>query len=429
LKSDDFPFDTFSLKSSENETISVVKGDLYSILKRCISASYNEKGSPLDEASKSAIIDAAQKLAALGLEIEAYALCAKDGFSLDSTHLAHKRLSFLGFVAYSKGLSPKCEELFTLCEGKGIEPIIIHNGTKEELGLLLSGSGYLKRLSYVDCNTLGEDEATLRTALSSYNVYLNPSEKQLDVIIKIISKNDIKSAYISRQNGNAPFVLKYASEICKNETENEIVFTDQTPDLFALLCSSYDLKRRFSLVLRFLAFLSLSRISMSTLSLFFGVSVLSPLSASILTFAIDAFSLFVLLSDRLEKASDEDAVTASLLSLKSLASILALPFIILMSATAMKLFYSQDTATIVTALCFYSQTLLAPLYMLFVLKVRLSERLLAYLLGILIFISLISMFSPFGNLLRVISDVKLLFASLLLTLIFLLFYRKITKNN
>jgi hypothetical protein len=168
---------------------------------------------------------------------------------------------------------------------------------------------------------------------------------------------------------------------------------------------------------------------MSTLSLFFGVSVLSPLSASILTFAIDAFSLFVLLSDRLEKASDEDAVTASLLSLKSLASILALPFIILMSATAMKLFYSQDTATIVTALCFYSQTLLAPLYMLFVLKVRLSERLLAYLLGILIFISLISMFSPFGNLLRVISDVKLLFASLLLTLIFLLFYRKITKNN
>jgi hypothetical protein len=187
LKSDDFPFDTFSLKSSENETVSVVKGDLYSILKRCISASYNEKGSPLDEASKSAIIDAAQKLAALGLEIEAYALCAKDGFSLDSTHLAHKRLSFLGFVAYSKGLSPKCEELFTLCEGKGIEPIIIHNGTKEELGLLLSGSGYLKRLSYVDCNTLGEDEATLRTALSSYNVYLNPSEKQLDVIIKIIS--------------------------------------------------------------------------------------------------------------------------------------------------------------------------------------------------------------------------------------------------
>ena len=100
-----------------------------------------------------------------------------------------------------------------------------------------------------------------------------------------------------------------------------------------------------------------------------------------------------------------------------------------MSATAMKLFYSQDTATIATALCFYSQTLLAPLYMLFVLKVRLSERLLAYLLGILIFISLISMFSPFGNLLRVISDVKLLFASLLLTLIFLLFYRKITKNN
>ena len=225
LKSDDFPFDTFLFKNSENQSISVIKGDLYSILKRCISASYNEKGSSLDEASKKAIIDAAQRLSSLGLEIEAYALGAKEDFSLDSTHLAHKRLSFLGFVAYSKGISPECEEFLSFCEKKEIEPIIIHNGSKEELGMLLSGSKFLKRFSYLDCKNIGEDEADIKNALSSCNIFLNPSEIQTDKIVNVIAKNGVKAAYITGQKNSKSSRLRYVDEICRNKLENEIIFT------------------------------------------------------------------------------------------------------------------------------------------------------------------------------------------------------------
>ncbi len=429
LKSEDFPFDTFVFKNAENEHLSVVKGDLFSILKRCISASYNEKGSQLDEASKSAIIDAAGRLSALGLEIEAYALGAKEDFSLDSTHLAHKRLSFLGFVGYSKGLSPESEELFSLCEEKGIEPIIIHNGIKEELNLFMSKSKYLKKTSYLDCKTVGEDEDTIKSALSSYNVFLNPTQRQIDGIIKVVSKNNIKTAYISKQNSDGLLSLKFAEEIREEKTENEILLFDSVSNLFHLVSSSYAINERVTIISRFLSFLSISRISLLFLSLFFKGSIISPLQATIFTFVIDALSLFVLTNEDFSKVKGTIPNAKAGFNLKSILSFLLLPLMVLFVATATKLFNFENTAQMAASLAFYSQLLLPSLYMLFVLKVRFSEKLLAYLFGTLTFITLVSMFSPFGNLLSVISDVKILFVSLLLTIVFLLFYNKMTKNK
>lgn len=427
LKSKDFPFDTFVFKNANDEDLAIVKGELSSILKRCISASYNEKGSALDEASKNAIMDAANKLYALGLEIEAYALGGKESFSLDSTHLAHKRLSFLGFVAYSKGLSPESEEFFSLCESKSIEPIIIHNGIKEELNLFMSKSKYLKKMSVLDCNTVGENELEIMNALSSYNVFFNPSKGQLDAIFSLVTKNNIKAAYISRQNEKGSLHLTFADEIHEGNIQNEILLSNSVFDLFYLVSSSHALNKRASIISRFFSFLTISRISLLLLSLFFGASIISPLQAAVFSFALDAFSLLVLTSDDFSRVNTLNS--KPVFSIKSLLSLSLLPFAILLVATATKLFNFENTAQMAASFTLYTHMLLPSLYMLFVLKVKFTEKLLAYLFGILTFISLVSMFSPFGNLLRVISNVKVLFASFLLAIIFLLFYNKMTKNK
>ena len=81
---------------------------------------------------------------------------------------------------------------------------------------------------------------------------------------------------------------------------------------------------------------------------------------------------------------------------------------------------------------FLVQIILPPLYLIFEEKLQISEKLLIYLFAVLIFITLCVMFMPVGKFFGVISDVKILIASVIASITFFFIYcryHKNTKNN
>lgn len=439
LKDKDFPFDTFIFENKAGESFATVRGDLSSILQRCSSSLYNNKLISLDDGLKNSFLEAAEALIALGCEVVAYAQNQNQDISLDNTHLSHKRLTFLGFVAFSKGMSDKSEKFFELCRENNIEPIIIHDGSKKEFELFYSTQKALSKYLNFDCKKACEDNFTIKEALSRYNVFLNPSRKQIKAILEVVAVNDVKTAYISKQTRKdalssdlltIDFLPSQKKEDAEASTgiKEEIYFENSMSVFYSLLNSSIKFKNHIFVVLNFLCFLTMARVLALPFSIFTGTLLISPLQAVFLTFVLDITSIYVLLSCELSDKSVASCERKSNYTLKSLIYFLVLPITILFSSTILKLFYPSDFADISNSLCFFTQVLITVFYIFFVIKIKFSEKLFIYLIGALTFLTLTSMISLFGGLFGVVADVKILVVSLICALTFLLAYFKIIKK-
>ncbi len=439
LKGKDFPFDTFLFENEAGEKLATVRGDLTSVLQRCSSSLYNNKMISLDDGLKKSFIDAADALISLGCEVVAYAQNQNQDISLDNTHLSHKRLVFLGFVAYSKGMSDKAEAFFELCSKNNIEPIIIYEGSMKEFEFFYSTQKTLSKFSSFDCKKAGEDNLTIKEALSRHNVFLNPNRKQIKAILKIVSENNIKTAYISKQTcediSTSNFLtvdflpLQKKKEIeASKEIKKEIYFENSLSAFYSLLNLSFKFKNQTFVVLNFLSFLTIARVITLPFSVFTSGLLISPLQAVFLTFFLDITSIYVLLSCEVSEKNIIKNQNEFNYAFKNLICFLVLPIAILVFSVILKQFSPADFAGISNSLCLFTQILITVFYILFVIKIKFSEKLLVYLISALAFLTLTSMVSLFGNIFGVIADVKILVASLFCALTFLLTYFKIIKK-
>ena len=440
LKDAEFPFDIFLFEENSGERYASVKGDLSSLIKCCTALSLGNKVISLDDGLKNTVLNAAAGLSSLGCEIVAYARNSAPDISLDNTHLSHKRLTFVGFAAYSKGQAESSDEFFSMCEQLDIEPVFIHYGTINELNMYMKGSRFFRGRSFVDCNKIGDGVEDIRNALSTYDGFLNPNERQYNALLKTLSQNGIKYAYISKQSKKSHAKeKKYFSLFfgdCADDEQNDIntecAMCSKSPSALAsAISSAVRYKSRTFLILRFLEFLCFTKVFLMPIAIFTDNVLFTPLKTAFLVFVFDLISLFAFIDNKkIKDVSLEKKYSA--FSFKAISVFALLTVITLFVSKLISLFDYGSELDILASVTFLVQIILPSLYLIFEEKLQVSEKLLIYLLSVLIFITLCVMFTPVGKFFGVISDVKILIASLITSITFFFIYcryHKNTKNN
>ena len=434
FKDDDFPFDTFLFESASGQKYATVKGELSSLIRCCTTISLGNKAISFDDGLKNTVLSAASSLNSMGCEIVAYAKNSEADISLDNTHLSHKRLTFLGFVSYAVGQAASCDEFFSLCERLDIEPVLIHYGTANELNMYIKSSEHFRKRSFVDCKKIGEGIENIKNVLSKYDGFINPSEKQHKALLKALSQNNIKYAYISRQNEKghkkeeqADLIFDNCTDYNREGEEADCKVKYSLYSLASVISSAIKTKSRAKKILNFVAFLCFTKAFLVPLGLFTDTAVFSPLKTAILVFVFDLLSIFIFIDNKKIKDISLNKHEWHF-SLKAISVFALLPLFVLFISKLFSLFSYDSELSIIASVSFFSQLLLPCFYLIFKEKLQMSEKLLFYLFSILIFITLCVMFTPFGKLFGVISDVKILIASIIASVIFFLGYCKLYKN-
>jgi len=351
--------------------------------------------------------------------------------------LSHKRLTFIGFAAFAKGQAASSGEFFSICEKNDIEPILIHYGTLNELNMYMKNSEDFRKRSFVDCEKIGDGISDIKNALSEYDGFLNPSEKQYNVLLNLLSQNSIKYTYISRQNKKIrkkeeQFVdLDFEKCAEYNPEDNDIycvVRNNSLSSFITAISSAFKYKARILSILRFLMFLCFSKVFLMPLEIFTDNAVFTPSKTAFLVFVFDLLSLFVFFDNRKNKDIPLKR-KEFLFSVKEVLIFLLLTVITFLVSKLISLFNYDSELDVLASVSFLIMLLLPPLYLIFKEKLQLSERFLIYLLAVLIFITLCVMFAPVGNLFGVISDIKILIAAITASTIFFLVYYRYYKNK
>lgn len=435
LKDDEFPFDTFLFESVAGQRYATVKGELSSLIRCCTTISLGNKAISLDDGLKNSVLSAATGLNSIGCKIVAYAKNAESDISLDNTHLSHKRLTFMGFVCYAAGQAEASDEFFSTCERSDIEPVFIHYGSVNELNMYINGSEHLRKRSFVDCKKIGEGIEDIKNALSQYDGFVNPSENQRNALLKTLSQNNVKYAYISRQKEKihkkdeeqADLILDNCADYNRVLEEADCKVGYSLNSIAFAISSSLKIRARALKALNLVAFLCFTKAFLMPVGLFTDSLVFSPLKTALLVFVFDLLSVFVFIDNKKIKDISLKKYDSDF-SLKAISVFALLPLLVLLVSKLFSLFNYGSELSIIASVCFFSQLLLPCLYMIFEEKLQTSEKLLFYLFSILIFITLCVMFTPFGKLFGVISDLKILLASIIASAVFFLGYRKLYRN-
>ena len=437
FKEDEFPFDTFLLETSTGDKYASVKGELASLIRCCTTISLGNKVISFDDGLKNTVLDAAASLTSMGCDIVAYAKNSAPDISLENTHLSHKRLTFVGFVAYIKGQALSTEDFFDVCEKADIEPVFIHYGTLNELNIYMKNSKYFRTRSFIDCDKIGDGIAEIKNALSRYDGFVNPNEKQYSVLLSLLSQNGIKFAHISRQSEK---IHKKEGEYVGLEFDNCAEYNsdssymtcavrnDSLASFVSAISSAFKYKNRTLSILRFLMFLSFTKIFLLPVELFTNNAVFTPLKTALLVFVFDLLSLFVFIDNKKVKDISLERKRYDF-SLKELFVFCTLPTITLLFAKLVSLFKYDSGIDVIASVSFLVILILPIVYLIFYEKLNICEKLLFYIFAVLIFITVCVMFAPVGKLFGVISDVKILIAAIAATIIFFFIYYRFYKNK